>query len=46
MSYVNVDFNFFYFYNNVSNVLWEHVYKFEINLMNINDPNAILKDWK
>jgi hypothetical protein len=32
------------FYNNVSNVLWEHVYKFEIILMNINDPNVILND--
>jgi hypothetical protein len=32
-----------YFYNNVSNIVWEHVYKFETNLMNTNDPKSLLK---
>jgi hypothetical protein len=33
-----------YFYNNVSNIIWEHVYKFETNLMNTNDPKSLLKE--
>jgi len=33
VSWDNVEFFLMYFYNNVSNIIWEHVYKFETNLI-------------
>jgi len=32
-----------YLYSNGLNILWEHLYEFEMNLMNIKYPKALLK---
>ncbi len=32
-----------YLYNDVPNILWEHLYKFETNLMNIKGPKTFFK---
>jgi hypothetical protein len=43
VTYINVEIFWWIYTNNIFDVLWEHLMKFEMNLMNIEYPKTCLK---